>query len=57
MYKFILDESGSDSEEGEEEADDDETLNSRYSSLSDFVSEMRSSDICGEIRGELNNNV
>ncbi|CAF3868387.1 unnamed protein product [Adineta steineri] len=39
------DESGSDSEEEEEDS-----LNSCYSSLSDFVTEMRNSDICGEIR-------
>jgi len=45
----ILDESGSDSEEEEEEAD---SPNSCYSSLSDFVSEMRNSEICGEIRGK-----
>jgi hypothetical protein len=41
---MFLDESGSDSE-------DDDT-NSCYSSLSDFVYEMRNSGICGEIRGE-----
>ena len=41
----ILDESGSDSE-----VEDDDSINSCYSSLSDFVSEMRSSGICGEIR-------
>lgn len=40
------DESGSDSEE-----EDEDNTNSCYSSLSDFVSEMRSSGICGEIRG------
>ena len=28
-------------------------LNSCYSSLSDFVSEMRNSGICGEIRGTI----
>lgn len=43
----MVDESGSDSEE-----EDEESLNSCYSSLSDFVSEMRSSGICGEIRGK-----
>ena len=42
---LILDESGSDSE-----VEDDDSINSCYSSLSDFVSEMRSSGICGEIR-------
>ncbi len=46
----ILDESGSDSEEEEEEEAD--SPNSCYSSLSDFVSEMRNSEICGEIRGK-----
>ena len=40
----IADESGSDSEEENSSAD--------YSSLSEFVSEMRNSEICGEIRGE-----
>ena len=40
------DESGSDSED-----EDEDNTNSCYSSLSDFVSEMRSSGICGEIRG------
>lgn len=40
----ISDESGSDSEEDNPDAD--------YSSLTDFVSEMRNSEICGEIRGE-----
>ena len=44
--KKISDESGSDS-------DDDDT-NSCYSSLSDFVYEMRNSGICGEIRGKKN---
>ena len=38
------DETGSDSEE--------ENPNADYSSLSDFVSEMRNSEICGEIRGK-----
>lgn len=47
----ILDESGSDSEEGEDDGGDDGSPNSCYSSLSDFVSEMRNSEICGEIRG------
>ncbi len=42
----ISDESGSDSEEEED------SPNSCYSSLSDFVSEMRNSEICGEIRGK-----
>ena len=41
----ISDESGSESEE--------ENPNADYSSLSDFVSEMRNSEICGEIRGEV----
>ena len=41
---LILDESGSDSE--------DDNSNSDYSSLSEFVSEMRNSEICGEIRGK-----
>ena len=40
----IADESGSDSDEENSSAD--------YSSLSEFVSEMRNSEICGEIRGE-----
>ena len=39
-----LDESGSDSEDDNPDAD--------YSSLTDFVSEMRNSEICGEIRGK-----
>ena len=38
------DESGSDSEE--------DSPNSCYSSLNDFVFEMRNSEICGEIRGK-----
>jgi hypothetical protein len=46
MVMFV-DESGSDSED-----EDDLDVNSCYSSLSDFVSEMRSSAICGEIRGK-----
>ncbi len=45
MWK-ISDESGSDSEEDNSNAD--------YSSLTDFVSEMRNSEICGEIRGKKN---
>lgn len=40
---FYLDETTSDSEE--------ETTNSDYASLKDFVLEMQSSEICGEIRG------
>lgn len=43
-YLLIADESGSDSEE--------DSPNSCYSSLSDFISEMRNSGICGEIRGK-----
>ncbi len=42
----ISDESGSDSEE-------EDSPNSGYSSLNDFVSEMRNSEICGEIRGKI----
>ena len=41
----IEDESGSDSEE--------ESPNSCFSSLNDFISEMRNSGICGEIRGKI----
>jgi hypothetical protein len=45
MHSKFLDESGSDSEE--------DNPNSDYTSLSDFVSEMRISEICGEIRGKI----
>jgi hypothetical protein len=40
----FLDESGNDSEE--------DNPNMGYTSLTDFVSEMRISEICGEIRGK-----
>lgn len=42
---IYLDESGTESEE--------DTTNSDYSSLTEFVSEMINSEICGEIRGRI----